>query len=338
MRFKNCLALITSVPIVTYGYYWGHRLMLRHIPPNEEILLTTLHVKDENNNIKNGIYSDINDVIETHAKTNTLPFISNILVTPPIGDPNGSRLNSLQYFFSSPFGHSSNMYSFKTMKNVSELCGERKRFTGNNIELSTFVVNMSMKQCLPNPVHICSPDTYFFEADRTKSDQGGLYFRTMYEVRQYTTEENVKKMHNSFMSVYDDMTNGTKKFNLIGHLHLDPNKWNWLRIIGGMKKYECEEGNCCYWSSTVFKDIGMLNTISNWPAMLFFKLLFKNKNAIVIKYESSKHKSIADNVLSFPYLFKRQFRKLASYPDYIVKFRGNEIKIYHVVKINKKNE
>lgn len=139
--------------------------------------------------------------------------------------------------------------------------------------------------------------------------QYGMLNRSFISINIKVNKYEWDKIHDYYYDVkYESEVCKTKKFSMVGFIFL-----NKLRNIFSLN----EMGNCTYWTTRGFQEIGMLNTDSNFPMVSFYKLMismilrkssyFKDKytNFNITLYKGVNHESHPKGSLLYPLYWVR---------------------------------
>lgn len=115
--------------------------------------------------------------------------------------------------------------------------------------------------------------------------QYGMINRSFISINIKVNKYEWDKLHDYYHDVkHQSEVNKTKKFNMAGFIF-----FNKLRHIIPFS----EKGNCTYWTTRGFQEIGMLKTDSNFPLVAFYKLMI---NMILRKSSYFKDKYTSFNI------------------------------------------
>jgi hypothetical protein len=201
----------------------------------------------------------------------------------------------------------------------------RYSFTDDSGKVNDITMNIEAKVdrkiATPRPEIVCfyKPEDYLFT---TKSQQGGIFNRSMISVAYYDVpNQNIKNMHNYFETLREESKHGKKKFDII----LGP-IINFARCLFPNIS---ERGNCAKWTSEGLKVAGVINRTHIWPKNLWITL-FEKQN-LGYKPTVVYYKNIPDckrlygdpsNIISqtapFQYIRDLTYRNPSSFADCIV--------------------
>lgn len=193
----------------------------------------------------------------------------------------------------------------------------RKIFSFINKKGSTSAVNpyghASIRYCIPNKLDVMMNVSgvkndklvNFFDSDKflfTNSleqgnEQGGIINRSFISIRiNNICETKITQLHNYYQNLQDMNTKNIIGYDMI--LYMITNKFKFMNMI--------EKGNCTYWTSKGMLEINLIEKVSNWPLMLWFRLLYERSkldfdNTDIIAYRSIKYKKEPTGAFVHPF-------------------------------------
>lgn len=258
-----------------------------HNIPNKKNIMNIIRIKTSE------MFKKHDDNTYVISLCHTYPQWTNI-IDKLFSNPKGSLKILRQYCNSAqnPYGH-----SFAEFYNIQ-----------NGKIIEDDVANVHYDLIDDNIIHIIPSEKYYFNNyDENKNNpdigigcaQQGIFERSFININIKVNKETYDK----FKKYYYDLQNTNIKFSLFSHIIT-----NKVRHFGFT-----ESGNCCYWISSGFKHINMMNIHSNFPMVFFWKILiniiFKktsflsdnNVDFCIVFYEGIKHVNIPKGTYMYPF-------------------------------------
>jgi len=191
-------------------------------------------------------------------------------------------------------------------------------------------------------VNFFDSHTYFFVTPKEKNSgnrQGGIAKRSFitFRIDNLPIEVITEQLHPYFLNLQIQGDKGEAKFTLIAHLFT-----NFFRRIFKSAGI-AERGNCSYWTSKGLKEGGFLKHHSNWPLLIFFRLLARKlidndtENINIISYRSLNFRTEQTGAWVYPFFFfvntYRNIWNLERFANIIVKPKKiNDDYIFDITK------
>jgi hypothetical protein len=168
------------------------------------------------------------------------------------------------------------------------------------------VMNVSGKG--DNLINFFEPADYLFGEAKPGNPQAGITERSFITIRCDNVDSDiVNKMDDYYNKTEEEGKKGNAKFSLLTAMFT-----NYCRPFF----HKSEQGNCAYWTSQGFVAAGILKTPSNWPLLIFFRLLYSQtinniNNINVVLYRSIHHMNQPKGGLIFPvYWMQHGYEKI----------------------------
>lgn len=149
-------------------------------------------------------------------------------------------------------------------------------------------------------INFFDSDKYLFTDDKMPGNgQCGVFNRSFLSIRIENVDlERIKKLHEFYLNLQHESLKPSIKYGMILYPLTNPIR----RLFGFPIK-----GNCSYWTGLGLKEIGLVKNTSNWPLLLWFKLLFNQMehnidNINIISYPSINYKKEPTGSLLAPYI------------------------------------
>jgi hypothetical protein len=129
-------------------------------------------------------------------------------------------------------------------------------------------------------------ESYFLSENVPGNPQGGLYVRSFLTLRiNNVSDDTIRILDQAYKKYNEQYRNGKSFFSLITYIFTNPFTYFFNKSTGG---------NCAFWTSKGLVEAKLLKKHTNWPLVLFFRLLIdqirKNPNNFnVIYYASLQH-------------------------------------------------
>ena len=163
------------------------------------------------------------------------------------------------------------------------------RETGRNI-----VMNVSNTPL----INFFDADKYLFSDEQAPGNgQCGVYNRSFLAIRiENIDPERIAELHQFYIGLQKQSLKGDIKYGMLLYFLTNP-----IRKFMGFSM----KGNCSYWTGQGLAKIGLINSTSSWPLLLWFKLLFNqmehNPNNInIVAYPSINYKNEPSGSLLAP--------------------------------------
>ncbi|AYV81009.1 MAG: hypothetical protein Harvfovirus13_15 [Harvfovirus sp.] len=154
-------------------------------------------------------------------------------------------------------------------------------------------------------VNFFDPETYFFVPPKDKycgNPQGGIFKRSFVTLRiDNLSPEIIQNLHEYFLNLQIRNERNQAGFTLIAHIFT--NMFRKLFKSAGI----AEKGNCAYWTSKGLVRAGIIKHNSNWPLLIFFRLLARKlvdndtEHVNIISYRSLNFKTELKGALVYPF-------------------------------------
>ncbi|AYV85576.1 MAG: hypothetical protein Satyrvirus23_19, partial [Satyrvirus sp.] len=133
---------------------------------------------------------------------------------------------------------------------------------------------------------------YFLKTEYVEgNNQGGMWKRSYISLAYPIGKADWDFMLGEFKTLQE---NPEKKFTMVSHI--------WINHLRKIIPNIYRRGNCCYWTSEIFKKMGMCASNSHFPMVFFLKLLLPLS---IIFMECIDHYSIPKKKLLYPFYWMK---------------------------------
>lgn len=225
----------------------------------------------------------------------TLPKILNaseifgktVIINTPNHDSINTR-NTIEYILTKPdwslLKNTKSLFSVIMAYLTSRQNPYGHSVIGYNNSKSSKIMNVSGKG--DDLINFFERKKYFLSDHVPGNPQGGLYVRSFLTIRiNNVNDETIKKLDEAYKNYNEQYKQGKSFFSLITYIFTNPFTYFFNKTIGG---------NCAYWTSKGLVEAGVLKKHTNWPLVLFLRLLSdqihnNSGNFDVIYYASLQH-------------------------------------------------
>lgn len=264
----------------------------------------------------------------------TITNKSTILKQIDVHLPESKHKGTIEYIFTKPawsawFKRVANSCSMSSQSAQNPYGHSLIRFKTPHYDI---IMNISGKG--DKLVNFFVSDDYLFGEKSVGNPQGGISQRSFVSVRCDNIDtKTVDKLHDYYKDLdrRSNLTDSNKaEFTLATHMLT-----NSLRPLF----HASERGNCAYWTGNGLVNINLIGTTSNWPLVLWFKLLLNQLNTTdahkftsVVAYKSINFREEPKGALLYPfYWLKHSYKSiwnLDKFADVVVEAQKKDTTTY----------